>query len=686
MSVLKEILKDYKHCKIALYGLSVETEKILHELDPDIQVTGLLDGYRTEGILYNKPVLTLEQAIEMNVKLILVVARPGSCKAIAKRISRICMEHQIALFDVRGKNLCSIQKIFYDFENRKGITKRKLMKKISEKDIVSFDLFDTLVMRQTMFSTDVLELVDYELRKKGIMIPQFKEKRLSCEKELSGYTVPALMEIYSYMKSIYKIAEMDPLKTAELEWEIDCKLIVPRKEVCNLIPASERLGKKVYIVSDSYYTKHQLIKMLDRFGVKGYSDLLVSCEYHTGKAQGLFEKLKEKAGSQSCIHIGDDEFADIECAEKNGIDSCCLHSGTDLLEVFGYMGMWDKIETLSDRIRTGMFTAKIFNSPFQFEDNENRICVDNAYDVGYLFFAPVISDFVIWLQEKIYEYGLQNVLFCSRDGYLIKKMYDELPGHVFSVYFLTSRTAALRAGIENTDDIIYAEQMKFSGSLQEQLEERFGIFVDWEDTIQQNSLLNYSKMLLDKAVKCREGYKNYINRLNIQEGGIAFFDFVAKGTTQMYTERFLEKHLKGFYFLRLEDEYIQKRGLHAESFYKADERDYSVIFEDYYILETVLTAPEPTVKEVDTDGLPIYAEETRTDENINCFLAVQKGIQEYFKTYLELCPESLREVNKGLDERMLSLVHETAVVDKKFLSLKVEDPFFNRVTPVMDLI
>lgn len=686
MSDLAMILRAYKNHKIAIYGLSVETEKVLHELAPEIHVTGLLDGYRTEGVLYDKPVITIEQAIKMQVKLILVVARPGSCKAIAKRIAKICMENRIDLLDIRGNNLCNIKKISYDFRNVNGITKQELVEIISEKDVISFDLFDTLIMRRTMFSTDVLELVDYELRERGVRIPQFQEKRLFCEKKLSEYAAPTLTEIYTYMKTIYKIADMNPGKTAELEWEIDCKLIVPRKDVCNLILVAERLGKKVYIVSDSYYTRQQLIKMLNHCGVKNYSDLLVSCEYHTGKTQNLFEKLKEKAGSQSCVHIGDDEIADIESAQKNGIDACYLHSGIDLLEASGYMGMWDKIETLSDRIRVGMFTAKIFNSPFQFESNEKRICVDNAYDTGYLFFAPVISDFTVWLQEKIYEYGLQNVLFCSRDGYLIKKLYDELTDHVSSVYFLTSREAALRAGIENMDDIMYVEQMKFSGSLQKQLEERFGVFVDWEDTVSHNSLLNYSKTLLDKAAKCREGYKKYINRLNIQEGGIAFFDFVAKGTTQMYMERFLENRLKGLYFLRLEDEYIKEKGLDVEAFYKADERNRSAIFEDYYILETVLTAPEPSVKEIDTEGVPVYAEETRTDENINCFLTVQEGIQEYFKTYLELCPESLREINKELDERMLSLIHGIAIVDKKFLNLKVEDPFFNRTTPVMDLI
>lgn len=685
---LKLILKKYEKCKIAIYGLGTETEKVLRELSSQFQIIGLLDGYRSSGILYDMPIISLEQAVEEQIKLIIVAARPGSCKAIAKRIGKVCIDNHIVLIDIRGKNLCDINKVVYDFKNFKGITKQQLLEKVAKKDIVSFDLFDTLIMRQTLFSTDILELLDYELKKRKVIIEDFKEKRLACEKELSKHTAPTLVEIYAFMKEIYAVTDLIPENVAELEWQIDYELIVPREEVCALLADISRSGKKIYIVSDSYYTKSQLVKMLDKCMITEYIDILDSCEFKTSKTQDLFENIKEIAGKQSYIHIGDDQIADIESAVKNGICACQLYSGIELLEMSGYMGLWDEISSLSDRIRIGMFVSKIFNSPFQFENDERKISVYSAYDIGYLFFAPMISDFTIWFYEKVRNNNLKNIFFCSRDGYLIKKLYDELVGNTSSIYFLTSRTASIRAGVESIDDIKYVQEMKFSGSLQEQLRERFGIYENSKANFQleNGNLLDCSEMILDRGKPCRERYKKYIDKLDIREGNIAFFDFVAKGTSQFFCGRLLKNHLEGFYFLQLEKENMKERELDIQSFYKSDERDNSAIFENYYILESILTAPTPSIKEFDDLGAPLYAEETRTSKDIKCLCDVQNGIHDYFKTYLNICPENLLEVNKKLDEIMLSLIHGLTILNEDFLNLKVEDPFFNRITNLTDLI
>ena len=40
--------------------------------------------------------------------------------------------------------------------------------------------------------------------------------------------------------------------------------------------------------------------------------------------------------------------------------------------------------------------------------------MNNAYDLGYLFFAPMISNFVIWFDEQVKCDHLQNIWFCAR--------------------------------------------------------------------------------------------------------------------------------------------------------------------------------------------------------------------------------------------------------------------------------
>ena len=61
----------------------------------------------------------------------------------------------------------------------------------------------------------------------------------------------------------------------------------------------------------------------------------------------------------------------------------------------GNLGFADYMDTLSEHLKIGMFVAKIFNSPFQFETENKRITISDIYDVVYLLCAPMISGFVL---------------------------------------------------------------------------------------------------------------------------------------------------------------------------------------------------------------------------------------------------------------------------------------------------
>ena len=693
---IKNLFADYKYTKIALYGLGTETEKVLKEFAKDYEIVGLLDGFQENGELYGKSIISLDDAIKKEVKLIIVVARPSSCRAIAKRIGDICRKNEISVMDVRGRNLLSATKVVYDFSNTEGMTRVQLTERIKEADVVSFDLFDTLVMRQTLLSDDVIKFVDCRLQNQGIYIQDFYKRRLASEKELSRYTAPTLTEIYNHMfkrmegsSSKWKITAE---QLADLEWNMDLELIVPREEVCDILKETVADKKKVYIVSDTYYSRNQLKKILKQCGIVEYTDILASSDYRTGKTQNLFKILKGRENEKKILHIGDDIVADIESAHRFEIETYRLFSGFGLLELVGNLGFADYMDSLSEHLKIGLFVAKIFNSPFQFETEDKRITISDAYDIGYLLCAPMISDFVLWFYNQIKEQKYENIWFSARDGYLIKKMYAYLMKQYKqedkSVYFLVSRTAAVRAGMQNEDDIRYVDEMKFSGTLEENLKKRFGMNVEDIDceTVSDNQigLLKYKTAIIENARKVFENYQKYITGLNVNKGDIAFFDFVAKGTSQMYIQRLVENHLRGYYFLQLEPEYMKDKKLDICSFY-SEEVD-CAIFENYYILETLLTAPHPSVQTVDEVGRPIYTVETRSDKDICCFQRAQKGILDYFKIYIRLCFEANKAINKLLDESFLKLIHEVKITDMDFLNLVVEDPFFNRMTNVTDVI
>ena len=596
---------------------------------------------------------------------------------------------------MRGRDLLASTTVSYEFSCITGAAKQDLYEQMESVDIVSFDLFDTLVMRKTLSHTDVFELLNLRLRERGLFIPDFAKLRLYAEKELSKISAPRLVSIYERVLELAGGNFITASELAELEWELDFSLLTVRSDVQDVFKAATEAGKKVVITTDSYYSKEQIEQVLEKFELKGFDNLFVSSEYNTAKTQGLFDVVKEAYPNQSILHIGDDEYADIEKAKEHGLKSFRLYNASDLLDILGGLGL-AQADSIAERVKIGLFLARIFNSPFWFEEDTQPLSVKSASDIGYLFCAPIITDYIIWMKEQTVAQSFNHILFGARDGYLVGRLFRMIDAdngvaikdHSKSYYFLTSRTAAIRAGMESEADIEYVDSMKFFGSPEEALKVRFGIEVEGASAIDRTALI------LEKSKRQRENYKSYIEKLGInsdeQEGqrdGLALFDFVAKGTTQMYLSRlFKNQHLKGFYFLQLEPEFMADKDLDIEPFYSDSEKNTSAIFDNYYILETMLTSPYPQMFEMDEDGKPVFAEETRSESDINVFKRAQVGIEQYFRDYISILPESSRTVNKALDEKLLELVNKVKILDEEFLAIKLEDPFFGRMTDIKDVI
>lgn len=671
--------------KIAIYGLSVETERYLPALKEKYEIIGLLDSFQTSGELYNYPIISLGKAVALGVEKIIVVARPGSCKAIAKKIGKSCKNNYIELVDIHGNDLLAEKKVVYNLSQLQGYKKIELLSEFYAADVVSFDFFDTLVIRNITSFTDMIYLLEAVFKGKGISISNFIDKRIGIEKILARTGVPNLEEIYSTLLEQENVSSFDAKMMADLEFELELQLLQPRKEMVEFIETAKSLGKQVFITSDTYYSIDQLKKLMYATGINGVDVVLASCEYGKGKADGLFDVLISKAGTRNILHIGDDILVDVESANKHGLKSFKIYSGTDFLESVGGLGIRVNEQSISDKVKLGMFVANLFNSPFQFEDEEKRISVKTAYDVAYLFFAPLLIGFVQWFGSQITAKKIKNIWFGARDGYLIQKLFALFYPELKSKYLLTSRIAAIRAGMEDSSDIEYVDSMKYSGTVEDNLKTRFGIMPKQNNGL-STGLLSYKDDILFNAEAKRNNYLKYINSIGLDDGKIAFFDFVAKGTTQMYLQKIAKKNILGLYFMQLEPDFMKDKNLQISPYYKESERESSVIFDKYYILETVLTSPQSSVEEFDVNGSPIFSAETRSVQDIDCVMKMQEAIIKYAEKYLTICPLLEIADNKLLNEDFLNILSNVKILDSDFLNLATEDPFFNRFTKVTDVI
>jgi FMN phosphatase YigB (HAD superfamily) len=682
MSNLKETFGAYADKPVLIYGTGWMGQNLKNDLPDGFRVVAFSNSYGEHRELLGVPVLPFEEAVERySIGLVIVAAQLVTCRMIAKGVGPLCRERGIALCDPRGIDLLAIEQARYDLSNLSGHSKAELLEDISNHDVISFDLFDTLVARNVLYPSDVFACVDAALRERGVAIEGFAEKRKAAEKKLSRTAFPRLTDIYRELLLGSPQDGVSVEALAETEWQTDLKLMLPRQAVCELFREAAGLGKTVCVVSDTWYTEGQIARILQKCGIANCDRIISSCEYGRSKGQGLFRELAEREKGRRILHIGDDYAADISCAEKEGFTARHIYSGLELFESAGRLGLPTGGE-LPDRIKLGMLVAKLFNSPFWFEGDDRSIRISDVYDFGYLFFGPVLSSFSLWLQQRIRANGEKNVWFCARDGYLVQKMYRLLEPEDAGVYFLTSRVAAMRTGLKSAADIENAERSAFHGTLGEHLRERYGVSLpdaETEETGDRRAdVLRRESEILAASARARRNTEKYIDGIEKKPGGIALIDGVGRGTTQLYLEKLLTPHIKGYYLMRLEDDgQGEYGGMDAEALYDGTDRYNSAMFDTYYLLEFLMTSPQPCALGFDDAGEPVYKAESRSEEEIRCCMRGQEGVLDYFRTYLEVCPRAQRGGNLALDDAVLSLVRKLPFENGIFRAMRRDDSLGN---------
>ena len=465
--IFKKLEKYLKNIdgKIAIYGIGKETEKNIPEINEYVEIVGLLDGFRNNGNIYGYNIISLNKAIKIGIKAIIVIARPGSCRAIVTRIKDKCNENNIKIYDVYGNNLLEEKQSKCTLGKLKPYYKKDLMNKIEEADVISFDCFNTLITRQLFSRYDLFELLYNKLSLTEMSLKEFVNQRIKSEKSTAIGLAPNLKKIYE------DCVFFSGIDFAEEEFKIDKSVIIRREELVEVLNYCINKGKEAIVVTDTYYSEKQIKSILNDNSIYGIKKIYASSEYTRGKDTGLFDIVKKDYPKKKILHIGDDYLSDYKSAIKSGINSYKIYSCEDLFYGTNFMPDVEPDMELDSKIKIGLFISNIFNNPFVFERLEKDICIQNNKTIGYSFCAPLIMDFVKWFEEKTRECNDCQIWLSARDGYLIKKIYEILYPNRKTHYVLTSRTACTNGSSELMTNLsssivnsIYNFQlMKFAG-------------------------------------------------------------------------------------------------------------------------------------------------------------------------------------------------------------------------------
>lgn len=312
--------------------------------------------------------------------------------------------------------------------------------------VISFDIFDTLLVRHVLRPHDVFSLVAACVDARyGV---HFERMRAPAEAEL-GLPDPTLDQIYAHMARRHN---MSPETTAALrEAELQCERTVLRARPASraLYDAARRLGKRIIAVSDMYLPAAFLRDVLRENGME-VDALYVSCEQGARKSDGaLYARVAEQEGCASgeMLHFGDNRHSDVEQALKRGVCALWLPSVQALACPTPELWRETFAAVRDAEPRTSPYLALALNRAYgvQVDFSCNMARFSSLAKAGHLLLAPLLTALAVRLatdKELARDYG--RLYFAARDGWLPFRVYERVQrrlGGLPAVYIASGRRA-----------------------------------------------------------------------------------------------------------------------------------------------------------------------------------------------------------------------------------------------------
>lgn len=313
---------------------------------------------------------------------------------------------------------------------------KKIADMIIQEDtkVVSFDVFDTLLVRPVLRPKDIFELVGKNCGYKGRFryIREQAEVRARKNKPFL-YDDVTLDEIYYEFKEMTHDDDETVLRLKKEELSVEKELLRVRSGGKVLFDIALAYGKEVIITSDIYLSAKFIEEVLVKNGIKGYSNLYVSSEYRLSKGSGrLFEKIIadysiKDIGKEAILHIGDNMRADVKMPQGLGMSavifascSSVMRSKNPLKPLYGMSIEHDSYDTLI----TGTLANWLFEDLYP--HNIESLSGGKASNLGAVLYGPILILYVKWVIESCINKGIKKLIFVQRDGFLIKILFDYL--------------------------------------------------------------------------------------------------------------------------------------------------------------------------------------------------------------------------------------------------------------------
>ncbi len=577
-------------------------------------------------------------------------------------------------------------------------TKDECLSVLSNYDIVSFDIFDTLITRKTISPSIIFDLLSDYVNKK-YNYDGFKKNRLDAE-----YLVRvdkhfendcSIDEIYVKLESITSLnkKKLQDIKNKEVDLELE--YTIPKCDMLEIYNELKKKKKKIILISDMYLTTKEISKMLKKCGYSNWDKLLVSSETGLRKDNGgiwdyYFKKVVKNSTS---IHVGDNEQSDVQQLCDMGKPFYHVMQAKKAYGLSNYSNYLDSTsDTIGDKIVKGLIVNKrLFNSPFV---NFNSYLINNPSDLGYAIFGPIFLQFFLFLEKELEKKKYDKVLFLAREGYYLEKMYESFSKSMKlkkqnTSYFLTSRRATSVACVETINDAKDILMIGYEGKMNNLFLNRLGISdasipdkfvktVDDEKEIEAVLSRMFDKYL-EQFKDERKNYLNYSKTKFNKNDKVAVVDLGYSGTIQYYLMKMNDMKMDGYYLTLSDNIKPTKIGGNCYGCFSSSKNTEKNIFLFSMILETFLTAPYGQLIKFDNDNKPVYKDEIIDKDFFAKLDEICNGINEFITDYIETVGDEIDNIdvsNEFICRNFSSLVYVDNVLAPEIKSIfKLENSY-----------
>ncbi|MCI5149132.1 MAG: hypothetical protein D3916_07075 [Candidatus Electrothrix sp. MAN1_4] len=336
-------------------------------------------------------------------------------------------------------------------------------------DTVSFDLFDTLLIRRIHDPDMVKPAVARYITRKALSLgvekkwswQQVQKLRDTFEKKQRQQTGQRFDDFEAcypdYMRRVITTVfgeqhdreqDDDQLlqEITDYELAIENSVLVPRHDLVEWLKRLKGQGKKILVISDVYLPAAHLEQLIEHAGFLDQVDAVISsADSFLAKASGkAFSMLQKQCdlSYERWLHIGDNPVSDGGRPAEQGIYALVLRDGLEKMRKSLVKRYYNYALGLP------FYRGRCLQQLMLPLEAEN-IPQHPLYVKGFNVFSPMLAAFVQGVAEHCLNAGIQRLYFFSREGWLFEQIWNRVIPKLYAgrndlpevSYFYVSRMA-----------------------------------------------------------------------------------------------------------------------------------------------------------------------------------------------------------------------------------------------------